>query len=484
MFTPQIRYLFLGLCLLFFSCKNTPSTAVVQKQEVALPAKPTPLDAYIAAPDEHFSFKKVSSMEGEGYTTHVVRMVSQHWLTTEEVKDPEWWHWVTIVVPKEVKSPTGMLMIGGGNRKDKKPKEAEDLVVQAALATQTVVAELHNVPNQPLNFVGDDFGPRTEDELIAYGWRQFLEGGAKEEDARWLARLPMTKAAVKAMDVITAVTREEGPTEVTQFVVAGGSKRGWTTWTTAATDDRVVAIAPIVIDLLNVIPSFEHHWQVYGFWAPAVGDYDREGIMEWQNSREYDALMAITEPYSYLDRYTMPKMIINATGDQFFIPDSWQFYWKDLPGEKHLRYVPNSEHSMRGTDAFETLIAFHAHIATETPRPDFDWEVEGGVITIRPHTDFPPESVTLWQAHNPESRDFRVDVIGRGYEASPVEPEADGSYRLTIKAPENGYAAFFGELTFKTPAPVPYKMSTGVVVLPDTYPHEPFVAKVPRGTTR
>ncbi|GIT33278.1 MAG: hypothetical protein Ct9H300mP3_08090 [Gammaproteobacteria bacterium] len=51
-----------------------------------------------------------------------------------------------------------------------------------------------------------------------------------------------------------------------------GLKRGWTTWTPAGVDDRVEAIVPVVIDLLNLKPSFEHHWSVYGFWAPAIQD--------------------------------------------------------------------------------------------------------------------------------------------------------------------------------------------------------------------
>jgi len=67
------------------------------------------------------------------------------------------------------------------------------------------------------------------------------------------ARLPMTKSAVRAMDTVTAFLGSSR--EVTsggRFVVAGGSKRGWTTWTTAAVDKRVVGIIPIVIDVLNI----------------------------------------------------------------------------------------------------------------------------------------------------------------------------------------------------------------------------------------
>jgi len=43
---------------------------------------------------------------------------------------------------------------------------------------------------------------------------------------------------------------------------------------------------------------------------------------------------------------TLPKMLINACDDEFFLNDSWQFYWNDLVGEKHIRYVPNTGHSL------------------------------------------------------------------------------------------------------------------------------------------
>ena len=47
--------------------------------------------------------------------------------------------------------------------------------------------------------------------------------------------------------------------------------------------------------------------------------------------------------------------VAGETGDQFFLPDSRQFYYRQLPDETHLRYVPNAGHGLDGTDAFETL---------------------------------------------------------------------------------------------------------------------------------
>ena len=97
----------------------------------------------------------------------------------------------------------------------------------------------------------------------------------------------MTKSAVRAMDAITAFIASPagGGAKVQRFVVSSASKRGWTTWTTAAVDSRVVAIAPAVIDMLNVEPSFIHHWQAYGAWSDAVKDYVDPQIMDWMGTK-------------------------------------------------------------------------------------------------------------------------------------------------------------------------------------------------------
>lgn len=439
----------------------------------------SPLEQYVAQRSKDLSWDVIDTVREDGYTLYVLRYESQRWLSENEVKDPVWWHWLRVVVPDSIKGDKGMLFIGGGNRQRATPESAGEPFVQIARHTHSIVADLHNVPNQPLEFVDDSYGPRVEDEIIAYGWRKFLEGGAKDKDIKWLARMPMTTASVTAMDVLQSFSRTLDQA-LAGFVIAGASKRGWTTWTTGL-DSRVIAIAPVVIDMLNLEPSFQHHWQAYGRWAPAVGNYQNEGIMEWQGSKEYERLIELTEPYSFRHRLTIPKFIINATGDQFFLPDSWQFYWNGLAAEKHLRYVPNSEHSMRETDAWQSLLSFYYAIIRDRKRPDYYWEVKDGVIHIDTR-DSEPLTMTLWQSNNPEARNFQVDSIGRAYEASDVPISEHGKYKISIPTPEEGWSAFFVELTFQTEIQVPLKFTTGVVVAPDEYPFEPYQSSKPMGT--
>src|SRR5215467_14918935 len=334
----------------------------------------TALDKYVEAPDPSYKYELVSKTDGKGYTTYILKMTSQTWRSTSEVDRNVWWHWMIMVKPDEVKSGKSLLYISGGNNNSPAPKDADQQIIQIATGTKSVVTELRMIPNQPLTF-SDDKKPRTEDEFIAYTWDKFLKTG----DETWPARLPMTKAAVRAMDTVISFCGGEagGNTKIDGFVVAGGSKRGWTTWTTAAVDKRVVAIIPCVIDLLNIEPSMLHHYAAYGFWAPSIGDYTAMRIMDWNGTPEYHALMKIEEPYQYRARLTMPKFLINASGDQFFLPDSSQFYFDELPGVKYVRYVPNADHSLKNSDVYETLLACYHAVLNHAALPQFSWTFEG-----------------------------------------------------------------------------------------------------------
>lgn len=433
----------------------------------------TALDDYVAAPDTNYSYRLVNTVRGKDHATYILEMTSQAWLTTNEVDRPVWAHWVTIVKPEVVESTNALLFIGGGGNGGKPPKAADDNLIQIALATKSVLAELKMVPNQPLVFAGETEG-RKEDSLIAYTWDKFLRTG----DPKWPARLPMTKAAVRAMDTVTAfcASAEGGKTRVEGFVVAGGSKRGWTTWTTAAVDKRVVAIVPIVIDVLNMEPSMRHHYAAYGFWAPAIGDYSAFNIMEWMGTPENAALMKIEEPYQYRHRFTMPKLVMNATGDQFFLPDSSQFYFNDLPGVKYLRYVPNADHSLKNTDAYQSLTTFYTAILKNFHLPQFSWTLEkDGAIRVTCKDT--PNYAMLWQATNPEARDFRLDTFGPKWQSSILPSQGKGAYLARVPKPPKGWTAFFVELAFRSSSETPdFKFTTQVQVVPDVLPYK-FVPK-------
>lgn len=428
----------------------------------------TALDRYVTAPDTNYTWHLVNTIPGDGYTTYIVEMISQSWLTTNEVNRTLWQHWLTLVKPDKLASTTGLLFIGGGANKREPPAKAEANIVTIATQSRTVVTELRNVPNQPLIFTGEN-EERSEDALIAYTWDKFLRTG----DERWPARLPMTKSAVRAMDTITTFCASDagGHAVVDRFFVAGGSKRGWTTWTTAAVDPRVIAIAPIVIDLLNVEPSFIHHWRAYGFWAPAVGDYVAMRIMEWNGAPEYRALMKIEEPYEYRVRLTLPKFIINASGDQFFLPDSAQFYFKDLPGTKYLRYVPNADHGLKGTDAWESLLACYNAVLKSAKLPQFNWSADkAGALHVTCNDT--PADAKLWQATNEEARDFRLMTIGPAWKGSALKPESRGDYVAKVEKPAKGWTAYFVELTFTNGTEQPFKFTTDVHVIPDVLPYK------------
>jgi PhoPQ-activated pathogenicity-related protein len=195
---------------------------------------------------------------------------------------------------------------------------------------------------------------------------------------------------------------------------------------------------------------------------------------------EFDALMRIADPYSYRDRLVMPKYIVNASGDQFFCPDSSQFYFDELLGEKYLRYVPNADHSLDGSDAVESILAFYKSVLANSPRPKFTWRIapEGAILV---KAEDRPKAVSLWQATAEKARDFRLETIGAAYQRSPLTDRGSGRYVAEVPPPEKGWTAFFVELVYDGPGQEPLKFTTGICVVPDVLPHEGEFASSSRG---
>lgn len=443
--------------------------------EPPVTTKKTALDNYIAKADASYSWHVQETIAHGNAKTSVIRLNSQTWRTKEDVDRPLWEHWLVVTIPEKITTDRVFLFIGGGSHDSAQPKGPDAVTAAIAKATGSVVAELKNIPNQPLVFHNDG-QPRKEDDLIGYGWSQFLETG----DPTWLPRLPMVKSAVRAMDCITefAASEEGGRRRVGKFVVAGGSKRGWTTWMTGAADNRVEAIVPIVIDVANMKPSLVNHAESYGFWAEAIGNYYQHRILQRSDHPRMQQLYEIEDPYYYRDRLTIPKYVVNASGDQFFLPNSSKFYYDELKGEKLLRYVPNADHGLKDTDAVQSIAAFYHMISTGKSVPEYSWSFEeDGSIRVRAKTV--PSEVVLWRANNPKGRDFRLETIGPAFQATKLEPDANGEF-VAPKAPEqSGWTASFVELTYDVGGPYPLKVTTAVQVTPDTYPYKDIeLAKV------
>ncbi len=427
----------------------------------------TPLDDYIAKPDPSYSYKIVQTINHPLGKILIIDMKSQTWRSENEVNRTLWQHYLTVVVPNNVAFDTALLWITGGSNDRPAPTKPDGMLAEIAVRSRSVVAELKTVPNQPLVFPDDPDNKRYEDEIIAYTFDKFM----RTEDPTWPLLLPMVKSAVRAMDTIQNLSSEKSDVtigRINKFVVSGASKRGWTTWLTAAVDKRVCAIAPVVIDVLNMAPQMRHHYAAYGFYSSAIGDYEQMKVLDRLGSQSGDEIQNFIDPYSYRDRYTMPKFIINSAGDQFFLPDSSQFYYDDLPGDKRILYCANTDHGLDGSKADQALLAWYQSILGNNERPAFSWTfpTEGSVEVT---TKSQPRKVTLWTATNPKARDFRLETIGKAWGAKSLEATGD-LYKTKVPAPDEGWTAYFIELEFPSKTGVPYRFSTEVRVVPDTLP--------------
>lgn len=435
-------------------------------------AQETALDRYVAKPDPSYAWELVETIRGDDYTGYVLDLTSQSWRSEAEVDRVLWKHWLTIIKPQGASMNKALLYIGGGNNNNPAPTSVSRRSLRMALETGTVVADLGMVPNQPLHFADSKRHGRSEDDLIAYSRVKYIVTG----DEEWLARLPMVKSGVRAMDAVQEFLASEqgGGLAIDEFVVAGGSKRAWTTWLVGVVDERVMAIIPLVIDALNTEAVTRHHYAAYGFFSRSLGDYVRHGLYPHKlGSKEFDSILRIEDPYMYRhrERLRIPKYVINASGDQYFLSDNSQLYFQDLPEEKFLRYVPNAKHNLAGSDARDSMIAFYDSVIHGRKRPSYSWKIKrDGSIVVR--TKDKPLEVNLWQATNPEARDFRLDTIGKVWSSSPLPEQQKGKWVAQIQKPEKGFTAFMVELVFESGGRYPLKLTTDIKVIPDVLPYE------------
>ena len=434
----------------------------------------TSMSDYIESTKNEFSYDIQEVIYEENWTGYHIKMISGEWLDSKKVDQVEWWHYVDIIIPKQTTSSTGIMFIDGGEKSDDYFRlDAQS--IGNAIKTEAVIVNVSNIPFQPLNFLSSEQDSFEEDDLIAFAWNKFLKQGAKQKDVEWLPRFPMTRAIVRAMDLAQEIVLQNDIV-VKDFVVSGASKRGWTAWTTAAVDSRVKAVVPMVIDMLNLVPSFENHYRSYGEFSPAVQEYVNYNIQDWLGTEEFKVLMSYIEPFSFIDKFTMPKYIINAGSDEFFSTDSWRFYYDKLPGEKIIRYVPNKNHSLDGRYLTEDLVSYFYRVINDIEIPSLSWNLSDNKLIAELDYDGDYD-VSVWTAKNDDGRDFRLWEEGELWEETSIGKLANNKYELNVSSNLKGYKATMIEFTIDPKSEFPLIISTGPFVFPEKYPFDKYKSK-------
>jgi PhoPQ-activated pathogenicity-related protein len=440
------RVLSQALGLLIFISAANPSVA----REAATEKIPTALSDYVTAPDDSYGYENQGSEVVDGCTVHKLLLTSQTW------QGIPWRHALYAYVPQDVRhKDTVLLFITGGKIGGQPNDEEKSMAAGLARLAGVPVAFLHQVPNQPL------LDGRVEDDLISETFLRYLE----TKDTTWPLLFPMVKSAVSAMTAIQDFGQKQYDVSVKQFVVSGGSKRGWTTWLTAAVDDRVAGIAPLVIDTLNLRPQMEHQLEVWGEYSEQIADYTTKGLVDVMLKQPDIQLWQWVDPYTYRSKLSLPKLIVNGANDRYWTADALNLYWDGLIGQKHVRYVPNAGHNLGDgkQGALTTLAAFTQHVAEGKPLPDLKWKYDSDDKQLRLtiSADPAPKSVRLWLAQS-GTRDFR-DAQWKATELSAADnARGDGDrkdYLGVVPKPEHGYVAVFGEATFDD-GPFEYNLST------------------------
>ncbi len=340
------------------------------------------------------------------------------------------------------------------------------------------------MPNAPIVFSDDpEQMSRSEDEIVAYTFEQFLHDTSRDTDVVYFA---MVRAAVRSMDTMTQFTEEEFGTPVNHFTITGRSKRGWTTWLTGAMDQRVAAIMPWVWDGINVQEVFHHQWRSYGGWSNAIEDYVDNHCMPHIDTPEMLALQDLIDPFHYRTRLTMPKLVITALMDEFQMPDDEQYWWDDLPSgptggstepsdgnTKWLIKSPNTEHSYdtgMGV-AIPMMGTWISYLLNGWDIPYLTWEYDEdtGDVTVEVHGG-EVYSAQMWFSTtcNDVRRDFRFESLDdpcecgptvedlciqlvTWWDEEPLEPDEDGYFTGHLEPPSDGkWSAFVVNIQMTT----------------------------------
>jgi len=263
---------------------------------------------------------------------------------------------VVVVVPPELRITNVSIayLTGNCNHDPKPPGPADEELLSIDLAchnTGAIGIVVYQIPNCPLVFSSDpSHRGRGEDALIAWTWKEYLEeraAGSPGHGAEWLARLPMAKGAFQSMrSAQHFINTKLAAAAIDGWVVAGASKRGWTTWAvgsatcTGENCVNIVGLAPLVPIAPDIRQVVHRQWRSYGGFTFAFKDYTDVNLTQHMDDPRMIDAMSVVDPKYYTERLSrIPKFVVVSSDDEFMSMD-WTNIWYDdfqaNAGETHL----------------------------------------------------------------------------------------------------------------------------------------------------
>lgn len=434
---------------LIVSCSS--GTKKLQKQEPITPK--TALQRYINNNDKTFKWEVKEKYKMGDLTVYDILLTSQKW------REFVWTHQLTVFVPAKVNFNGALLYITGGSIKDGLPnwKSKDDgkarSFAQIAQKNSAVVAIVRQTPNQPL------YDNLVEDQLISFTLHNFKA----DNDYTWPLLFPMVKTAMKAMDAVQQLSKEKLKREITRFTVSGASKRGWTTWLTGASDKRVEAIAPMVIDVLNMPVNLDYQIEVWKEYSVQIEDYTKLEIPQSVNTKSGNAITQMVDPYSYREKLTMPKLIFIGTNDEYWPVDAIKNYITEIPGENYIHYVPNAGHDLNGGEqALRALSGFWEKTLKREKYEVCKYKISSDKTSATLALETSPDELLnayFWSASS-DDRDFRDEK----WTSVSLNAKNKPGVEYKVEFPEKGYKAFYIDLEYSDPNGGKYTKSSRMYV--------------------
>lgn len=396
---------------------------------------------------------------------------SQSWSPQGIVSPEHWQNGVDIYIPDLAREKNALVVINNGSNNNGSGSSVvptnftKEELSRIAVATRTVVISVSNVPNQPLSYHGVATH-LVEDDSVALSWKLFIGDSQKYQHSS--LHIPMAASVSQAFRL---AKKELVQHKITKFIVTGASKRGWAAWLTALSDPDVNAVVPFAMDLLKTDESLKHMYKSYGKnWPVAFYPYYKQGLDQQIGTEEFASLMTLEDPMTYLNtnmgkRLQINKYIINASGDDFYVPDNSHFYYDQLPGSKSLRVVPNSTHNGVLSVAEQSLITFVNRFQEKQKLPEISERVlnsRDGKKELAVSFSEKPAAVLQWTARNPTARDFRY-ACNVKYSSAPVSLSDGQRLSIPLTTPGSGWQATYIEATFSDG----YVATTQVYITPD-----------------